>query len=101
MGLQDAVKYHSHITLNHIMDIVPEENQLAIECNDTLNKITSNKEIITELISPVRPKRQTKSIANNNGDQFRRSHASEFSSDGFSPVMPNKLTMMSISSRPS
>jgi hypothetical protein len=73
----------------------------VIECNDTINKITSNKEIISEMVSPIRPKRQTKSIINTTSDQFRRSQASEFSSDGFSPVMPNILNILSLSSKPS
>lgn len=42
-GLQSAAKYQRYITLNHITEIVPEEDQIVNFVDDKLNKITSNK----------------------------------------------------------
>lgn len=99
-GLKDAVRYQQHLArLGRTNEIVPEEDQIIIDCDDSCNKLISNKEVITKVTSTVCHQRLTKSISSNSSSRhFKLSNASG-SSDGGSPMMPNKLNLLSVSSR--
>ena len=99
-GIKDAVKYQQYLArVGRTSEVVPAEDQVIIDCDDATNRLASNKEVITKVTSSICHTRLTKSISSNaSSHHFKQSNASG-SSDGHSPVMPNKINLLSVSSK--
>lgn len=77
-GLKDAVRYQQYLAKQgRLSETVPEEDQVVIDCDDSTNRLTSNKEVITKVTSTICHTRLTKSIGSNDSSRhFKVSNAS-------------------------